>query len=81
MSNPNSTEEMKFDQGIAISEIPDGTMLSGTFQDNQVLLVHKGGEFFAVGAHCTHYGGELVKGLLVDNTVRCPLHHMADADR
>ncbi len=50
-------------------------MLVGRVGDNEVLLARRGDTFFAVGAHCTHYRGSLVDGLLVDDTVRCPLHH------
>jgi NADPH-dependent 2,4-dienoyl-CoA reductase/sulfur reductase-like enzyme len=31
--------------------------------------------YFAIAATCTHYGGPLAEGLMVDCTVRCPLHH------
>jgi NADPH-dependent 2,4-dienoyl-CoA reductase/sulfur reductase-like enzyme/nitrite reductase/ring-hydroxylating ferredoxin subunit len=73
---PNTdSEEINFKQGVAVTDIPDGQILTGTFEGDRVLLVHQGGEFFAIGAHCTHYGGELSKGLIVDDTVRCPLHH------
>jgi NADPH-dependent 2,4-dienoyl-CoA reductase/sulfur reductase-like enzyme/nitrite reductase/ring-hydroxylating ferredoxin subunit len=62
-------------QGIILSELADGGKLVGHDGDGQVLLVRRGLEVFAVGAHCTHYLGPLVEGLLVDATVRCPWHH------
>ena len=62
-------------QGIALSDIPDGGMVGGVVSDEPVLLAHCGSEFFAIGATCSHYGGPLAEGLLVDDTVRCPWHH------
>src|SRR4029077_4896308 len=40
-----------------------------------VLVARRGEELFAIGATCTHYGGPLAKGLMVDCTVHCPWHH------
>ena len=62
-------------QGIAFSDLPDGGKLVGHSGGEQVLLVRRGTEVFAVSATCTHYGGPLVDGLLVEDTVRCPWHH------
>src|SRR5574340_884405 len=61
--------------GVALSAIADGAMLLGHAQGEPVLLARRGGELFAIGATCTHYGGPLEQGLLVDDTVRCPWHH------
>jgi NADPH-dependent 2,4-dienoyl-CoA reductase/sulfur reductase-like enzyme/nitrite reductase/ring-hydroxylating ferredoxin subunit len=62
-------------QGIASEELADGGKLVGHAGDEQVLLVRRGTEVFAVGAQCTHYHGPLVDGLVVEDTVRCPWHH------
>ena len=40
-----------------------------------MVVVRQGQDVFAVGAHCTHYHGALVDGIMVGDTVRCPLHH------
>src|SRR5947208_2493322 len=64
-----------FGNGVALSTVADGAMLQGHSQGEPVLLVRRGDEVFAIGATCTHYGGPLAEGLLVEDTVRCPWHH------
>lgn len=61
--------------GLAQDALADGAKLLGRVGEEAVLLVRIGREFFAVGAHCTHYRGPLVAGLVVGQTIRCPLHH------
>ena len=62
-------------QGVFERDLADGAMLVGHVGDDAVLLARKGNECFAIGATCTHYGGPLAEGLIVDDTVRCPWHH------
>ena len=62
-------------KGVAINTLPDGGLLLGRVGDDEVVLARSGDELFAIGAHCTHYKGALADGLVVGDTVRCPLHH------
>src|SRR5205807_1502147 len=64
-----------FENGCKIDQVADGEMLLGHAFGEQVLVARRGDELFAIGATCTHYGGPLAKGLLVDCTVHCPWHH------
>lgn len=71
----NATGQRDFTQGVGFAEIPDGGSLAGTVGEDEVILVRRGDHLFAVGAHCTHYHGALADGLVVGDTIRCPLHH------
>jgi NADPH-dependent 2,4-dienoyl-CoA reductase/sulfur reductase-like enzyme/nitrite reductase/ring-hydroxylating ferredoxin subunit len=62
-------------KGIRADDLADGAMIAGRVGDEDVLLARRGGEFFAVGAFCTHYHGPLPEGLMIGETVRCPWHH------
>jgi NADPH-dependent 2,4-dienoyl-CoA reductase/sulfur reductase-like enzyme/nitrite reductase/ring-hydroxylating ferredoxin subunit len=64
-----------FEKGCEIGNLRDGEMLLGHAFGEPVLVARRGEELFAIGATCTHYGGPLAKGLMVDCTVRCPWHH------
>jgi len=64
-----------FEKGCKIDQVADGEMLLGHAFGEQVLVARRGNELFAIGATCTHYGGPLAKGLMVNCTVRCPWHH------
>src|SRR5215468_8820374 len=61
--------------GVPIDALADGGTLAGRVGEDEAVLVRSGDRFFAVGAHCTHYRGPLAEGLVVGNTIRCPLHH------
>jgi NADPH-dependent 2,4-dienoyl-CoA reductase/sulfur reductase-like enzyme/nitrite reductase/ring-hydroxylating ferredoxin subunit len=61
-------------QGVNLSDFKNGK-LTGHVGDQEVLLVQSAMEILAIGAHCSHYQGPLVDGLVVGDTVRCPWHH------
>jgi apoptosis-inducing factor 3 len=68
-------KKIDFLQGIAINDVPSGAIVRGVVDSEDAILVRRGDDFFFVGAQCSHYHGELADGLIVGDTVRCPLHH------
>jgi len=75
MSDSKNSATPDLAAGIPVGALSNGRMLVGRVGEDDVLLARAGDRFFAVGASCTHYHGALADGLIVDNTVRCPLHH------
>jgi NADPH-dependent 2,4-dienoyl-CoA reductase/sulfur reductase-like enzyme/nitrite reductase/ring-hydroxylating ferredoxin subunit len=71
----NDLEKPDLKSGVSLASIPDGGKLLGVVDGDEVLLVRRGTQFFAVGAYCTHYHGPLADGLVVNDEVRCPWHH------
>jgi apoptosis-inducing factor 3 len=61
--------------GLPIAELAEGGIVTGRVDGEEAILIRRGRDYFAVGASCTHYHGSLAKGLVVGNTIRCPLHH------
>ncbi|XP_061576289.1 apoptosis inducing factor mitochondria associated 4 [Cololabis saira] len=56
------------------TDLQDGQMKEVKVQDQEVLLVRVHGQYSAVGSKCSHYNAPLIKGALVGERVRCPLH-------
>jgi apoptosis-inducing factor 3 len=75
MAGKEETKKKDFRSGFPVRDLPDGAMVSGQVDGEEVIVTRRADEFFAIGAHCTHYGGPLAEGLLVGDTVRCPWHH------
>jgi len=57
------------------SEFTDGEMKQVSVEGKEILLARVNGNFYAVGATCTHYGAPLVDGVLNGERLVCPWHH------
>jgi nitrite reductase/ring-hydroxylating ferredoxin subunit len=75
MSDAPQSSGPDLTQGIALAAVVEGVMLLATSETSRFWSRRRGADIFAIGAICAHYSGPLAEGLLVDDTVRCPLHH------
>ena len=65
----NFIEVMKAD------DVPAGTATVVDVKGVEIALINSGGEFYAIGNECTHAGGPLGEGDLVEeHQIECPLH-------
>ena len=68
MPNPDITKDLT--QGITISELAGGAIVRGKVGEEEVVVLQRGADVLAVGAHCTHYRGPLADGLIVGTGVK-----------
>lgn len=68
LSGPNLS------QGVPVASLSEHPLL-GHCGGEPLLVTRLGGDVFAVGATCTHYGAPLADGHFTNGTVRCPWHH------
>src|SRR5271170_5183126 len=57
-----------------VSDLSDPGQLLVELNDRMVALFHVDGAFYALDDVCTHDGGPLAEGELVDHTIACPRH-------
>ena len=74
-SEPASPTGPDLTIGIPVNTLADGVPLLGHVDGDAVILVRRGDDVHAIGATCSHYGGPLAEGLVVEDTIRCPWHH------
>ena len=62
-------------RGIALTTLTNDVPFVGHVGDESVVLVRRDERVFAIAASCSHYHASLGDGLVVGDTIRCPLHH------
>ena len=64
----------EFERVADSSEVPVGQMKIVKVSGQDVVIANVSGQFFAFTNKCTHVGGPLGRGKLIDNIVQCPWH-------
>ena len=65
---------MSFVEIAKTDEISDGQMKGIKINEKNILVTNIAGKYYAMGAKCTHAGGDLSKGKMDGNIVICPRH-------
>lgn len=56
------------------SQLADDKPTRAMYQGVPILLVRRGGRLFAMADTCSHFGGPLSEGKLVEDSIVCPYH-------
>jgi nitrite reductase/ring-hydroxylating ferredoxin subunit len=63
-----------FFYALKTSELEKTNLKKVTVEGLDILIVNFEGNFYAIDALCTHYGGDLSEGTLQSNILTCPVH-------
>jgi nitrite reductase/ring-hydroxylating ferredoxin subunit/uncharacterized membrane protein len=58
----------------AEGDVVEGSPMAATLGDVPLLLLRQAGEIYALNDRCTHRGGPLHEGTVVDDCIECPWH-------
>ncbi len=64
----------RFVDALALDALPDGKPTRVVVDGQPVLLLRRGERIAALCAVCSHYGGPLDEGRVIDDRVECPWH-------
>ena len=59
---------------VLVSDLPSGERTMVEVDDVNIVIVNLDGEFYAIEDICTHDGGEISGGCIVDGNIECPRH-------
>jgi 3-phenylpropionate/trans-cinnamate dioxygenase ferredoxin component len=65
---------MNYVKVAQITDFAEGTKKKITWEGKDILLTNIRNSFYAIDNTCTHMGGSLYDGKLVNNQVICPRH-------
>lgn len=71
---PGQTFPGDFVPVLAESELREGMLQRADYRGVPILLTKRGNRIFALAETCSHMGGPLSEGQIVDDGVRCPWH-------
>lgn len=64
----------KFVKVAAAADVPPGSGKQVEVDDKTIALFNLNGQFYAIENSCTHAGGPLAEGTMVEDRVVCPWH-------
>lgn len=71
---PEATPPATYTPVAQESDVPEGTLRAAQAGEVKVVLTRQNGIVFALADTCSHLGGPLSEGTLVDGAVICPWH-------
>jgi 3-phenylpropionate/trans-cinnamate dioxygenase ferredoxin subunit len=66
--------DSRFSEVCKLNDISEGTTKVVSVNGTSVLLAKLGGNLYAIDNICSHDGGDLGEGVLIDGQVECPRH-------
>jgi nitrite reductase/ring-hydroxylating ferredoxin subunit len=68
---------MEWVKALAQDELPAGERQVVKVRERSILLIHEGGEIYAIASACPHMRLPLKGGKVEGGTIVCPWHHSA----